>query len=192
MSHNYHQQCVLPTQIELPTATKVQVIAILNLTLATTVDLRTQVKHAYWNITGNNCAPLQELFADMAAELEEYIDIFAERITDLGGLATTTTRVAAELSLLPEYPHGILDSLAHVIAVSQHLKLCAQLLIKESVETAKWGDFVTSDLYAEVAQVLEQRLWLLLAHLQAAMPQGDNHPAFQKHFSTVCSAPAIA
>jgi len=52
---------------------------------------------------------LHEMFDEMAGELEEYIDMLAERITALGGLAMGTARIAAEGSrslcwILPEYP----------------------------------------------------------------------------------------
>lgn len=175
MSHDRKQQCFFPTSSEIPVATKVQVIELLNHTLAITVDLKTQVKHAQWNVvTGSNHEPLQEVFAEMATQLEEYIDIFAEQIKANGGLALATARVAAELSTLPEYPHHILDGFEHVMALARQLRLYTQLLLHGSEQTAKWGDFDTAQLYMEVFRVIEQRLWLLQAHLQAALAQEDD------------------
>ena len=173
MSNDPLEQYFFPTSSNIPVTTKVQVIELLNHTLATTVDLKTQLKLAYWNVTGSNSKPLQELFAEMAAELEEYIDICAERITDLGGLAVATARVAAELSQLPEYPHNILDGCDHVTAVAQRLTVYAQSLLHGSVQIAKWGDVDTSFLYVEVFRVIEQRLWLLQAHLQASAQENE-------------------
>ncbi|MDV2996926.1 MAG: DNA protection during starvation protein [Chroococcidiopsis sp. SAG 2025] len=162
---------------EISVATKVQVIELLNRTLATTIDLKTQIKQAQYNaIAGDNCEPLQELFAEMATQLEEYIDIFAFWLTAYRGLARATAKVAAERSQLPEYPHDTTESSEHVAAVAQRLALYAQLLLQFSIQTAQWGDVETSALYEEVLQVIEQRLWLLSAPW-SAVAQGDETAA---------------
>ena len=93
----------------------------LNSTLATTVDLKAQPKQAQWNVvTGNNCEPLQELYADMATELEEYTDIFAEQLKALGGLALAIAKVAAERSALPEYPGNRVIPLCVYLTMFKH------------------------------------------------------------------------
>jgi starvation-inducible DNA-binding protein len=51
------------------------VIQLLNQTLACTVDLRSHVKQAGWNVRGPDVAPLQALFATLASELEAYADL---------------------------------------------------------------------------------------------------------------------
>ena len=178
MSNILHHQCFLPTSSDIPPATKVQVIAILNSTLATAVDLKTQIKQAYWNVvTGSNCEPLRELFAEIATQLEEYIDIFAEQIKALGGLAIATARVAAQVSLLPDYPHHIVNDIDHVTVLAQQLTLFAQSLLQSSMQAVQWGDFDTDKLYTEIFRVIEQRLWLLSAHLQAAQAQENGSVA---------------
>jgi starvation-inducible DNA-binding protein len=173
MSNEREEQYSFSIDSNIPVTTKVQVIELLNHTLATTVDLKTQLKLASWNVTGRNSKPLQELFSEMAVELEEYIDICAERITDLGGLAVASVRVAAELSQLPEYPHNILDGYDHVTAVVQRLTVYAQSLQHGSVQIAERGDVDTSFLYMEVFWAIEQRLWLLQTHLQASAQENE-------------------
>ena len=69
MSNILHQPYFLHASSNIPPAT-MQVIAILN-SMATAVDLKTQIKQAYWNVTGSNCEPLRELFAEIATQLEE-------------------------------------------------------------------------------------------------------------------------
>lgn len=180
-SNEHNRQWFFPTASEISVATKMQVIALLNFTLATTVDLKTQIKQAQWNVVvGSNCEPLQELFADMAIQLEEYIDMFAERIKILGGRAIVTSRVAAELSMLPEYPHHILNDFEHVTAVAQRLILWAGSLLQGSLQADKWGDAETTQVYTEVFRVIEQRLWLLEAHLQAAILAGQHASAISR------------
>jgi len=46
--------------------------------------------------TTNNVLYQHGLFDEMASELEEYIDMVAERIAALGGLAMGTARIAAK------------------------------------------------------------------------------------------------
>jgi starvation-inducible DNA-binding protein len=97
---NLDRRCISLTQVKLPIGTKVRVIAILNQTLATIVDLKAQIKSVCWNVTGINCIGLPEIFTQMVDQIEEYTDIFALRITHLGRLASVTVHVAAEVSML--------------------------------------------------------------------------------------------
>ena len=94
---NANQQCISLIQDELPISTRVRVIAILNQMLATIADLTTQIKSAAGNVTGIDCMGLPKIFSQMADQLEEYTDIFALRITHLGGLTSVTVRVAFAL-----------------------------------------------------------------------------------------------
>jgi starvation-inducible DNA-binding protein len=96
-----------PTRIDIPTDARKQIVVLINQTLAATSDLKSQVKQAHWNVKGSDFYQLHELFDEIAGEIEEYVDMFAERITALGGYAMGTVRMAAENSILPEYPTEI-------------------------------------------------------------------------------------
>ena len=109
MGSNGRSQQMHPTRIDLPQDTRIQVIAVLNQSLASTLDLKTQVKQAHWNVKGMDFFQLHSLFDEMAEELEEYIDMVAERVTALGGMAMGTARTAASHSTLPEFPFDILN-----------------------------------------------------------------------------------
>jgi len=88
-------QFLYSTRIDIPEMLRTQVIELLNQTLASTLDLKTQVKQAHWNVKGKDFYQLHELFDEIAAEVEEFIDLVAERITALGGYALGTARIAA-------------------------------------------------------------------------------------------------
>lgn len=168
MGSNGRGQQLYSTRIDMPAETRSQVIAILNQTLASTLDLKTQVKQAHWNVKGMDFYQLHELFDEMASELEEYIDMVAERVTALGGLAIGTARVAAAESELPEYPFDILDGKDHVTALANRYAPYAKSLRQNIDETAELGDADTADLYTEISRAIDKRLWFLEAHLQAA------------------------
>ena len=78
--------------------------ALMNQQLANAVDLQTQMKQAHWNVKGPHFIGLHELFDQIDEAVEGYVDLIAERIVQLGGIAEGTARVAAERSRLEEYP----------------------------------------------------------------------------------------
>lgn len=163
------------TRIDLPANVRSKIIETLNQTLASTIDLKTQVKQAHWNVKGMDFYQLHELFDELATELEEYIDLFAERITALGGTALGTAKIAAAVSEIPEYPIDIFDGKSHVTALADRYAPYAKLLRDGIAETDDLGDADTADLYTEVSRGIDKRLWFLEAHLQAdSIPMMSN------------------
>src|SRR5476651_736443 len=66
--------------------------ALMNQRLASAVDLQMQMKQAHWNVKGPSFIGLHELFDKVAESVEEYVDLIAERIVQLGGIAEGTVR----------------------------------------------------------------------------------------------------
>jgi starvation-inducible DNA-binding protein len=154
-----------PTRIDLPLDVRAQVGELLNQTLAATLDLKTQAKQAHWNVKGTDFLQLHELFDELSTELEDYIDLVAERITALGGTALGTARMAAATSILPEYPLDAVDGPEHLAALADRYAAYGKHLRNAIEQTAEWGDADTSDLYTEVSRTIDKRLWFLEAHL---------------------------
>ena len=156
-----------PTKIGLSADIRSKVAALLNQRLADSLDLRTQVKHAHWNVKGIEFQQLHELFDEIAAHLEEHIDLIAERITALGGIAHGTVRLAAASSSLPEYDLAAVKGEDHVQALVDRVSRVANAVRDDIDQTDKLGDKGTSDLLTEVSRQLDKDLWFLEAHLQA-------------------------
>jgi starvation-inducible DNA-binding protein len=78
----------------MPVEIRAYVLALLQQTLADTVDLQSQVKQAFWTVHGSAFVASQALFATMAAELDAYADLVADRRTALGGVVRGTARLA--------------------------------------------------------------------------------------------------
>ncbi|WP_017316622.1 DNA starvation/stationary phase protection protein Dps [Mastigocladopsis repens] len=152
-----------------------QVIDILNQTLATTVDLKTQVKQAHWNVKSMNFRHLYELFHEIAMELEMYIDLLAQRVTTLGGLARGTARAAVKQSVLPEYPFHITEGQEHIASLAERLAIYGSLLWENIDRTAILGDADTAYLYAEISMVIDKRLWFLDEQLMTSCFD-ENYP----------------
>src|SRR5947207_8464919 len=93
--------------------------ALMNQRLADAVDLQMQMKQAHWNVKGSSFIGLHELFDKVDEAVESYVDMIAERIVQLGGIAEGTVRVAATRSRLDEYPLSSADGHAQAEAVTQ-------------------------------------------------------------------------
>jgi starvation-inducible DNA-binding protein len=156
-----------PTRIDIPPEIRSQVIELLNQTLATTLDLKTQVKQAHWNVKGINFYQLHQLFDEIATQLEEYIDLIAERVTALGGVAMGTVRIAASQSVLPEYPFDVVDGKDHVMALADRMAPYAKVVRAAINQATELEDADTADLYTEISRTIDKYLWFLEAHLQA-------------------------
>lgn len=156
-----------PTKNDLAADIRKKVADLLNGLLAISVDLDTQLKQAHWNVKGPHFRPLHELFDDIAEDAEDYSDLIAERIVQLGGTAFGTARVAASKSALKEYPLEITAGPAHVEAVAEAIAVFARHARKGIDETGGWGDQDTADILTEVSRGLDKWLWMVEAHLQA-------------------------
>src|SRR5688500_4621536 len=101
------------TRIDLPIESREQLVEILNARLADTIDLYSQAKFAHWNVKGKDFYQVHLLFDTIAEHVEEGVDIIAERITGLGGVANGTVRHVAENSSIGEYNTNALSSMDH-------------------------------------------------------------------------------
>jgi starvation-inducible DNA-binding protein len=154
-----------PTRIDLSPTMRSQVCEVLNQTLAATLDLKTQTKQAHWNVKGMDFLQLHELFDELSGELEEYVDMVAERVTALGGTAMGTARIAAAESILPEYPLDAVDGAEHVTALAERFAVYGKHVREAIATTDELGDADTADLYTEISRTVDKRLWFLEAHL---------------------------
>src|SRR6516164_11507106 len=90
------------SSVAAPEKNRQALIALLNLRLADSADIHSQVKWAHWNVKGKDFYQLHLLFDSIAIHLEDHIDTIAERITALGGVANGTIRESAAKSTVPE------------------------------------------------------------------------------------------
>ena len=155
------------TENEISRDRRVEISALLNQRLADAVDLQTQMKQAHWNVKGPHFIGLHELFDKIDEAVEAYVDLIAERIVQLGGIAEGTARVAAGRSRLEEYPLTIADGSAHVEAVSKALSTFGREARNSIDQADELGDADTSDLFMEVSRGIDKWLWFVEAHSQA-------------------------
>jgi len=154
-----------PARIDVPIEIREYVIALLNQTLASTVDLRSHLKQARWNVKGAEFLQLQALFSRIAAELDTYADFVAERITALGGSVKATVRTAALQSKLAEYPGDLVEGTAHVRALAERVAHYATAIRADIAHATDVEDAATANLYTDISRQIETRLGELDAYL---------------------------
>lgn len=154
------------TKNDIPESTRIQVIGLLNQRLADAIDLQTQCKQAHWNVKGPSFIALHELFDDVDEAVEGYIDLVAERIVQLGGVAEGTARVVAERSSLDVYPLVLSNGLDHVDALSNALATFGRTVRLGIEEMDDLSDADSADILTEISRGVDKYLWFVEAHQQ--------------------------
>ena len=151
----------------LDTDTSEDMVALLNQSLADTLDLAYQTKQAHWNVKGHNFYSLHLLFDQLYTQLITYVDDFAERAVALGGQAHGTIRAEGAASHLDEYPLEARKSHVHVDALVERYGDYTKAMRQAIKKAEKRGDRDTADLYTTVSRAMDKALWMLSAHQDA-------------------------
>jgi starvation-inducible DNA-binding protein len=164
-SERRSDQVPFATKNDLPAATRARVAELINARLADCIDLQTQCKQAHWNVKGPNFIALHKLFDDVNEDVEEYVDLLAERVVQLGGVAQGTARMVAERTTLEEYP-PVTDGEAHVDALSSALAAFGAGARKAIDQAEELGDADSMDILTEISRGTDKWLWFVEAHQQ--------------------------
>src|SRR5437016_7231320 len=143
------------TENDIPQPRRLELNTLMNQRLADAIDLQLQLKQAHWNVKGPHFIGLHELFDKIDEEVESYVDLIAERIVQLGGIAEGTARVAAARSRLEEYPLDIADGAAHVEAVARALSTFGREARVSIDESNALDDADTADMFTEISRGID-------------------------------------
>jgi len=155
-----------PTKNDLPESTRREVIELLNARLADCIDLETQSKQAHWNVKGPSFIALHELFDRIHGAVDEYADLIAERLVQLGGIAEGTVGVVARRTSLPDYPLVLTTGAEHVAALSDALAAFGRAVRIGIDEMADLKDADSADVLTEISRGIDKWLWFVEAHQQ--------------------------
>jgi starvation-inducible DNA-binding protein len=154
------------TRNDLPAATRTAVIQLLNQRLADCIDLQTISKQAHWNVKGPQFIALHKLFDEIHEAVAEYVDLIAERTTQLGGVAEGTVRAVAERTTLAEYSLTLHRGEDHIAAFSEALSQFGRTARIGIEEMSELGDADTADILTEISRGIDKWLWFVEAHAQ--------------------------
>ena len=152
--------------IGLPNEAKSTSCSLLNEILADSMVLYALYKKHHWLVAGPTFYQLHLLFDKHAEEQTEIVDLLAERVQSLGGIAVGDPRHAAELTTIPRPPDG-----AEEVAVMIDRTLRAHETIIEKVragiktteESEDWGS--NDILMSDVLRRHELQVWFLAEHV---------------------------
>ena len=154
------------TKNDLPQASRVQVIELLNQRLADSIDLQTQCKQAHWNVKGPAFIALHKLFDEINDNVEEYVELIAERIVQLGGIAEGTVGVVTGRTSLVDYPLVLSKGAEHVAALSDALAAFGRTVRVGIEEMNELEDAGSADILTEISRGVDKWLWFVEAHQQ--------------------------
>lgn len=152
--------------IALAAEARMESCQILNEILADTMILYALYKKHHWLVAGPTFYQLHLLFDKHADEQLELVDLLAERVQSLGGIAVGDPRHAAELTTIERPPNGTEDVPAMV-----HRLLDAHETVIEKVrrgieKTEKSGDWGSNDLLmGDVLRRHELHVWFVAEHV---------------------------
>lgn len=153
------------TKNDISEKTRMATVAILNARLADAIDLMHQAKQAHWNVKGPSFIALHKLFDEIVDAAEDYMDLLAERVVQLGGTAEGTIQVAAQRSVLKEYPLQMSAERDHVAALSSALAAFGKSVRQAIDQSDELGDRDTADIFTEISRGTDKYLWFVEAHL---------------------------
>ncbi len=154
------------TQNKLESNAKKVAIELLNARLADTIDLALVAKQAHWNVKGRTFIGVHKMLDELRDDVDEYVDVMAERVTTLGGTALGTSQIVVKASTVDAYPVDIYKVEDHLKALADRFGKVANTVRKNIDEADEAGDADTADVFTEVSRGLDKWLWFIEAHLQ--------------------------
>lgn len=154
------------TKNDLKTNAKKVSIDLLNARLAEAIDLALITKQAHWNVKGPQFIAIHEMLDKFRDELDEHVDIIAERAVQLGGTAHGTSQEVTKTTSLKPYPTDIHKTKDHLAALIERYAATAKNTRKAIDDADDAGDADTADIFTNYSRALDKLLWFLEAHTQ--------------------------
>jgi starvation-inducible DNA-binding protein len=145
---------------------RMQSCQLLNQILADSMILYSHYKKHHWLVRGHTFYQLHLLLDKHAGEQIELIDLIAERVQTLGGIAIADPRHVAEVTVIPRPPDGAEE----VPAMLSRLLEAHELIISEvrdaiTATTANRDDGTNDLLMSDVLRRHELQVWFVAEHL---------------------------
>jgi starvation-inducible DNA-binding protein len=139
---------------------------LLNHILADSVILYSLYKKHHWLVRGHTFYQLHLLLDKHAAEQLELIDLLAERVQTLGGVAVADPRHVAEITTIPRPPNGVEEVPAMLSRLLEAHEIVIAKIREAITRTAANRDDGTNDmLMGDVLRRHEMQVWFLAEHL---------------------------
>jgi starvation-inducible DNA-binding protein len=150
-----------PTNNEVPEKKKhAAVVELLGARLADALELKNRTKRVHCCVQSPSFFALHELFEKANEGVEEYVDLVADRLAQLG---EDPDRDAPRATVREELP--VVTGRENVDAVATALATFRER-VRASVDVSdKAGDAATADLFSEISRGVDNWLWFVESHL---------------------------
>lgn len=139
---------------------------VLNQVLADTMILYSLYKKHHWLVAGHTFYQLHLLFDKHAEEQLELIDLMAERVQSLGGIAISDPRHVAEITKIERPPNGaeeVPEMISRLLEAHETILFEVREGIERTEQNKDWG---TNDLLmSDVLRRNELQVWFVAEHV---------------------------
>jgi len=157
----------MKTQIGIKPEDSVFVADSLNKLLSDEHVLYIKTRNAHWNVVGPDFASLHKFFEAQYGELDEIVDLVAERIRAIGHYTVGTMEDFLNLTQLNENSRENNDSQSLIKdLLEDHESVIIGL--RENIKrfADEWYDLGSSDFITGIMEKHEKMAWMLRSHLQ--------------------------
>ena len=150
----------------------------LNELLADTITMRDMYKKHHWQASGPTFYSLHLLFDKHYEEQSRLVDILAERIQTLGGVAISMAHDVAEITNIPRPPRGKEETPVQISRLLEGHEILLRSARAAARQSAEDGDDGTNDIIiSDVIRTNEMQVWFLAEHLYpTALVYAGQHP----------------
>jgi starvation-inducible DNA-binding protein len=146
-------------------------VALLNQCLADTITLRDMYKKHHWQVVGPTFNQLHLMYDQHYEGQVLLVDILAERVQLLGGIALAMAADIAETTKIPRPPRGREPAAVQIRRLAEAHELVIIGAREAAAKVDEAGDDGSNDvLVSNVLRTNELQVWFLTEHLVAASP----------------------
>jgi starvation-inducible DNA-binding protein len=152
--------------LALPDDVRTASVEALNQVLCDTIVLRDLYKKHHWQVSGPTFYALHLLFDKHAGEQAELIDLLAERVQTLGGVAIAMAPDVAEMTTVERPPRGREEVPVQLSRLLEAHEIILKQARAEAKKAADAGDDGTNDvLVSDIIRTNELQVWFVAEHL---------------------------
>ena len=145
---------------------RLESVQLLNQILSDSMILYALYKKHHWLVRGPTFFQLHLLLDKHADEQLKLIDLLAERVQTLGGVAVGDPRLAAEITTIPRPPDGAEEVPAMLSRLLEAHEIIIEKVREAITKTAENRDDGTNDLLmSDVLRTNELQVWFVAEHL---------------------------